>query len=126
MEVAFKTYKDVSVVLPLVLSFRFVKGTRALLGFTRFDITAVMEMDAVNTPETRAFLDKVSNDLDAAGIPFTLHWGKYNTFLTPDRVRNRYGAAVDQRLTSRNTLLESAMVREIFDNGFTTTLELTS
>jgi hypothetical protein len=55
-----------------------------------------------------------------------LHWGKYNTFLTPDRVRNRYGAAVDQWLTSRNTLLENAMVREIFDNGFTTTLELTS
>lgn len=52
--------------------------------------------------------------------------GQYNTFLTAARVRNRYGAAVDQWLTNRNTLLESAMVREIFDNGFTATLELTS
>ena len=34
----------------------------------------------------RLFFDKVCNDLDAASIPFTLHWGKYNTFLTPDRV----------------------------------------
>jgi hypothetical protein len=124
MEVAFKTYKDLSIVLPLVLSFRFVRGTRALLGFTRFDITAVMEMDAVNTAETRAFFNKVWNNLDAAGIPFTLHWGKYNTFLTPDRVRNRYGAAVDQWLTSRNTLLESAMVRQVFDNHFTAALGL--
>jgi hypothetical protein len=124
MEIAFKTYKDSNIVLPLVLSFRFVKGTRALLGFTRFDTTAVMEMDAVNTSQTRTFFDKVWNDLDAASIPFTLHWGKYNTFLTPDRVRNRYGASVDQWLASRETLLESAAVRRVFDNQFTAALGL--
>jgi hypothetical protein len=124
MEIAFKTYKDSNIVLPLVLSFRFVKGTRALLGFTRFDTTAVMEMDAVNTPRTRTFFDKVWNDLDAAGIPFTLHWGKYNTFLTPGRVRDRYGASVDQWLASRETLLESAAVRQVFDNQFTAALGL--
>jgi hypothetical protein len=124
MEIAFKTYKDSNIVLPLVLSFRFVKGTRALLGFTRFETTAVMEMDAVNTPETRTFFDKVWNDLDAAGIPFTLHWGKYNAFLTPDRVRNRYGVAIDQWLTSRSTLLESTAVRQIFNNHFTKALGL--
>jgi hypothetical protein len=43
---------------------------------------------------TRAFFDKVWNGLNAAGIPFTLHWG--NTFLTAARVRHRYGGAVDQ------------------------------
>lgn len=41
--------------LPLILSYRFVKGTQALRGFTRFPVAAVMEMDAVNTPETRAY-----------------------------------------------------------------------
>lgn len=121
MEIAFKIYKESNVVLPLILSHRFVKGTKALLGFTRFDTTAVMEMDAVNTPETRAFFNKVWEALDAAGIPFTLHWGKYNSFLTPDRVRDRYGdSAVDQWLASRETLLESAAVRQIFNNDFTT------
>ena len=72
-------------------------------------------------PETRAFFNKVWEALDAAGIPFTLHWGKYNSFLTPIRVRDRYGdTAVDQWLASRETLLESAAVRQIFNNDFTT------
>lgn len=125
MEIAFKAYQDSTAVLPLILSHRFVKGTRALLGFTRFDTTAVMELDALNTPETRAFYSQVWNDLDAAGIPFTLHWGKYNSFLTPERVRSRYGdAAVDQWIASRATLLENAAVRQIFNNGFTASVGL--
>lgn len=125
MEIAFKAYQESTAVLPLILSHRFVKGTRALLGFTRFDTTAVMELDALNTPETRAFYNQVWNDLDAAGIPFTLHWGKYNSFLTPERVRSRYGdAAVDQWIASRATLLENATVRQIFNNGFTASVGL--
>lgn len=125
MQIAFRIYKEANSVLPLILSHRFVKGTKALLGFTRFDTTAVMEMDAVNTPETRAFFNKVWEALDVAGIPFTLHWGKYNSFLTPERVRERYGdAAVDQWLASRETLLESAAVRRIFNNDFTVSVGL--
>lgn len=127
MEIAFKAYQDSTAVLPLILSHRFVKGTDALLGFTRFDTTAIMELDALNTPETRAFYNRVWSDLDAAGIPFTLHWGKYNSFLTPERVRNRYGdAAVDQWIASRETLLENAAVRRIFNNSFTTSVGLAS
>ncbi|PTR16239.1 FAD binding domain-containing protein [Nitrosospira sp. Nsp2] len=125
MEIAFDLYKRSRLVLPLILSHRFVKGTKALLGFTRFDTTAVMEMDAVNTSETREFYNTVWNELDAAGIPFTLHWGKYNTFLTPERVRNRYGGeAVDQWLAARHTLMENAVVRQIFTNEFTAELGL--
>ncbi len=119
MEIAFGAYRNANIVLPLVLSHRFVKGTQALLGFTRFPVTAVMEMDAVNTPETRAYFNEVWKRLDAAGIPFTLHWGKYNAFLTPERVRNRYGdAAVDQWLASRKTLLDDAAVQQVFTNDF--------
>jgi hypothetical protein len=56
MDIAFEAYRDADIVLPLILSHRFVKGTQALLGFTRFSTTAVMEMDAVNTPpDTRIF-----------------------------------------------------------------------
>jgi hypothetical protein len=125
MEIAFKAYEDSNVVLPVILSHRFVKGTKASLGFTRFDTTAIMELDAVNTPETRAFYNRVWHDLDAAGIPFTLHWGKYNSFLTPERVRNRYGdAAVNQWIASRKTLLESAAVRQAFTNAFMADLGL--
>lgn len=125
MEIAFKAYEEADVVLPLILSYRFVKATKALLGFTRFDVTAVLEMDAVNTPETRSYFNRVWNDLDAAGIPFTLHWGKYSSFLTPERVRERYGdSTVTQWLASRAALLESEAVRRIFNNDFTTRLGL--
>ena len=41
MEIAFRAYKDSNTVLPVILSHRFVKGTKALLGFTRFDTTAI-------------------------------------------------------------------------------------
>lgn len=127
MEIAFRVYKESDTVLPLILSHRFVKGTNALLGFTRFDTTAVMEMDAVNTAQTRAYFEKVWEELDAAGIPFTLHWGKYNTFLTPERVRNRYGdATVDQWLASRKSLLPDVQVRQIFDNDFMRRIGLVS
>ena len=83
-----------------------------------------MEMDAETRLKPCAFFDKVWNDLDAAGIPFTLHWGKYNAFLTPERVRNRYGVAIDQWLTSRSILLKSTAVRQIFNNYFTKALGL--
>jgi hypothetical protein len=124
MDIAVKTYKDSGDVLPIILSHRFVKGTKALLGFTRFDKTAVFEIDSVNTPKTRAYFEKVWADLDAAGIPFTLHWGKFNSFLTAATVRNRYGAAVDQWIAARETLLETPAVRQVFSNPFMTDLGL--
>ena len=83
MDIAFKRYATNGDVLPALLSVRFVKATKALLGFQRFEPTAVFEMDSVNTAKTRAYFEQVWADLDAAGIPFTLHWGKYNVFWTP-------------------------------------------
>ena len=124
-EIAFKVYKDGNDVLPVIISHRFVKGTKALLGFTRFDPTAVFEIDGLNLPSVRGYLEKVWEKLDAAGIPFTMHWGKFNTHLNPARVRQRYGdAAVDQWIGARETLLENAEVRQVFANEFITDLEL--
>jgi hypothetical protein len=125
LEIAFRTYRHSGDVMPIILSHRFVKGTQALLGFTRFDPTAVLEIDAINTPGTRKYLQTVWADLDAAGIPFTLHWGKFNSFLTPSRVRKMYGdAAVDRWIASRNGLLESPEVAKVFANPFITRLQL--
>lgn len=118
-EIAFKVYKEAGDVLPVILSHRFVKGTQALLGFTRYPKTAIFEIDSVNTPKTRAYYKQVWARLEAANIPFSLHWGKYNDFLTPARVRKSYGnVAVDQWIASRNDLLESAAVRKVFNNAF--------
>lgn len=124
-EIAFQVYQDGDDVLPVIISHRFVKGTKALLGFTRFDPTAVFEIDGLNLPSVQGYLKKVWEKLDAAGIPFTLHWGKFNTHLTPAGVRDRYGdAAVDQWIGAREALLENAEVRNVFANDFITNLGL--
>jgi hypothetical protein len=127
MEIAFKIYQDAKVILPVILSFRFVKGTQALLGFTRYEQTAVLEMDAVNTSGTRNFFNQVWAELEAAGIPFTLHWGKYNDFLTPARIRKCYGnGQVDAWIVSRETLLDDPATRQIFTNSFLVNMGLAS
>jgi len=127
MDIVFNTYKNNDIVLPLILSFRFVKGTQALLGFTHFDQTAVLEIDALNTTETREFLYQIWHALDSANIPFTLHWGKFNAYLTPSRVRERFGNnVVDQWIASRHQLLDDANLRQLFNNSFMTQLGLAS
>ncbi len=127
MDIVLNTYKNNDIVLPLILSFRLVKGTQALLGFTHFDQTAVLEIDALNTTETREFLDQIWNALDSANIPFTLHWGKFNAYLTPSRVRKSYGNnAVDQWIASRHQLLDDTNLRQLFNNSFMTRLGLAS
>jgi hypothetical protein len=120
LRIAFETYKNFGPVLPLLLSVRYVKGTKATLGFTRFPVTCVLELDAVNVPETRKYVKEVWKNLEAAGINFTLHWGKFNTHLTGPRVARMYGQAnVDKWKASRAALMESADVSRVFDNGFT-------
>ncbi len=124
LEIALQTYKEFDSILPLIISSRFVKGTTAMLGFTKFDQNCTLEIDTISTGKSREFLNLVRRKLGQAGIPFTLHWGKLESYLTPTRVRNMYGDAVDRWLTCRKTLLENEDVQKVFTNKFMTRLEL--
>ncbi|HUL04864.1 MAG TPA: FAD-binding protein [Candidatus Acidoferrum sp.] len=125
MDIAFNRYRKNGDMLPALVSVRFVKATKALLGFQRFEPTAVFEIDSLNIEKTRTYFEQTWADLEAAGIPFTLHWGKYNNFWNAARLRAHYGAAaVDQWIASREALLESAAVRKVFTNPFMTTVGL--
>jgi hypothetical protein len=117
LSIAFDTYANFGAVLPVLLTLRFVKGTKALLGFTKFDPTCVLEVDGINTQNTRDYANAVWNNLEQAGIPFTMHWGKFNSFLTKARVKNMYGENVNKWIESRETLL-SPDVRKVFTNDF--------
>jgi len=117
LSIAFKTYKDFGTLLPMDCMMRFVKGTKALLGYTKFDPTCTLEIDAPNTKAMREYADAVWTGLEQAGIPFTMHWGKFNWFLTPDRVRSMYGDNVQKWIASREALL-SPEVRSVFTNDF--------
>jgi hypothetical protein len=97
---------------------RFVKGTKATLGFNRYAKTCVIEMDGVDAKASHEFFKAVYDELKKQGIPFTLHWGKLNDVIDEQMVRNMFGGpAVDRWIKCRNTLLSSA-VREVFNNAF--------
>jgi hypothetical protein len=101
---------------PGVLAFRYVKRSRALLAFTKFDITCTIELPAAYADRTLAYYHAVWQELERTGILYTLHWGQLHNF-TPARVRTMYGTAVDEWIASRNTLL-APQVRTIFTNPF--------
>jgi hypothetical protein len=97
-----------------LFSFRFVKQTKATLGFTRFEHTCVMELDAAFSDKTYSYYTKVWKKLEDEQIPFTFHWGKVNE-LSPERLSNMYGPAVDSWIAARNKLLDADSMR-IFTN----------
>jgi hypothetical protein len=99
-----------------VLAFRYVKRSRALLAFTKFDITCTIELPAAFADRTLSYYNAVWQGLEDAGIPYTLHWGQMHNF-TPARVRTMYGAAVDDWIASRNALL-APQVQAIFTSPF--------
>lgn len=101
-----------------VLGLRWVKQTPATLGFTRFPVTCVVELDGVEADDTRRFYKLVWNWLETEGIPYTLHWGKINFNLTRNRVRQMYtDEKVESWLRARHQLLD-APTRAVFTNDF--------
>jgi hypothetical protein len=103
---------------PGAAALRYVKGTMALLGFTKFPLTCVLELDGVDARASRDFYQKVWDRLETLNIPYTEHWGKINFNLNGSRVRKMYGnAAVDTWIACRNTLLDGS-TKKVFNNEF--------
>jgi hypothetical protein len=101
---------------PGLLAFRWVKGSKALMAFTKFATTCTIELPAAYSDRTMNYYNAIWQALEQAKIPYTLHWGQINNF-TADRVRNMYGATIDDWLKSRNTLLDS-QTRAVFSSPF--------
>jgi hypothetical protein len=96
---------------------RYVKGTEALLGFTHFPKTCILELDGVDSGISRNFFEKVWSRLEELDIPFTLHWGKINFILNPALVQKMYGDNVAKWKECRNQLL-SEKSKRVFTNAF--------
>ncbi|MDC7994046.1 FAD-binding protein [Altibacter sp. HG106] len=100
------------------LALRYVKGTNATLGFTKFTNSCVLEMDGLDSNKSRDFFDTVWKRLEMEGIAYTLHWGKFNAILNETRVKNMYGtSAVTAWIHARNTLMTPSAMR-VFTNPF--------
>lgn len=100
------------------MALRFIKGTKAMLGFTRFEKTCILELDGVDAQLSKDFFRQVWDEMELQQIPYTLHWGKFNANLTPQRVRQMYGdSAVVTWIACRHQLMDAA-TRNVFNNAF--------
>jgi len=105
--------------MPGVVGIRYVKGTEATLGFTKFPTTCILELDGVDTPLMHECYDLFLQKLNQHNIPFTLHWGKINDYLNQQTLRDMYTSAkVDSWLKVRSQLLQTDEVRAVFTNEF--------
>lgn len=102
---------------PCILALRFVPGTRATMGFTRFPQTCVIDVDGPYSTRTRSYFARIWQALHDSGIDYGLHWGKV-IGLSAAETRRLYGARVDRWVDARHRLLPDAAVREVFRNTF--------
>lgn len=117
LEAAFTAHKNQRGLFAGLISLRYVKGSAATLAFTRFERTAVLEIDGIYSDTSVEFLKKVWKQLDAEKIPYTQHWGKINN-LTAHRVRRGHGDdRVDAWIKARHELL-SPEAMQVFSNPF--------
>jgi hypothetical protein len=96
---------------------RFVKGTKATLGFTKFENTSVVEMDGLDSKGNHTVFKNVIKRLEFKGIPFAIHWGKLNAPLNKGRTLAIYKQKLKTWKQSRAQLL-SPEVRAVFVNAF--------
>jgi hypothetical protein len=102
------------------VAIRFVKGTKATLGFTKFDQTCVVEMDGLDSKANHQVFANVVDRLEANMVPHTIHWGKLNGPLNTGGVTEMYGANKVQSWKQARERLLALEVRSVFTNQFMT------
>ncbi|HTU10223.1 MAG TPA: FAD-binding protein [Allosphingosinicella sp.] len=96
---------------PVAFACRYAQKSPALLGFTRFDPTCILDVDGVDTAATRAVMEGLRARFDAEGVPYAQHWGKL-LGLTRARLRASYGSAIDDWNRVRRALLPTQAERD--------------
>jgi hypothetical protein len=102
---------------PCILALRFVPGTQATLGFTRFPQTCVIDIDGPFSTRTRSYFARIWQALHDSGIDYGLHWGKVIGLSAAETLR-LYGDRVARWKEARRQLLPEPAVREVFRNAF--------
>lgn len=113
MAEAFRSHKKAGV----VLTCRYVQKSPGILSFTKYDPTCVIDIDGIDSVATQKLIKLVAQRFEAAGMPFTMHWGKTN-HLTKARVRAAYGGDVDRWNAARKLLLPDQAERNAFSSDF--------
>ncbi len=100
------------------LGIRFVKGTRATLGFTRWPDTCVVELDGADAHVNHLFTRRLAEKLEEKDITYTVHWGKINRILTPQRLEKMYGASRIRQWKKQRSRIMGPEAQLSFNNAF--------
>ncbi len=109
--------------IPGIYAMRFVKQSQALLAFTRFPITCMLEIDGILWKGTtqiislEKFAKRMLEVLEDHQIPYTLHWGKNADWGRAGLVDHMYGENGKKWKTIRSSFLTRQMAR-VFSNPF--------
>lgn len=95
------------------ITIRFLKGGPGLVSPARWPDSAVIDCDGPASAGTEKAYLRMLKALEDEGIPFTLHWGKFNN-LTPERVQADYGPDLVRWKAVRNRLLPDPADRRLF------------
>jgi hypothetical protein len=99
------------------MSMRFVAASCATLAFTHFGpISCCIELPGARMAWSDEFYRRVFSALDAANVPFALHWGQENDFC-PERIQRSYGAArISSWQRARARVLDTPELRARFSS----------
>ena len=109
--------------IPGIFALRFVKQTKATLGFTKFPVTCMIEIDGVLWKPTKKIMSlhdysrRMIEVLKANDIPFTIHWGKNAAWDITNLAEHMFGDSVETWKTQRELLLRPEM-QKVFSNKF--------
>jgi hypothetical protein len=115
--------------IPGIFALRFVKETKATLGFTKFPITCMIEIDGIQWKKTKKIMSlkeysrRMIEVLKENNIPFTIHWGKNSDWGFPDLLNHMYNDSAEKWLAERKKLLSPEM-QNVFSNVFLKTIGL--
>ncbi|KAB7647546.1 FAD-binding protein [Polymorphobacter fuscus] len=90
---------------PAAFACRYATRSPGLLAFQRFDRTAIIDIDGLDSKATRTLMAAGVAAMRANGIPHAEHWGKLNQ-LTAQSVRDSYQGDLERWMKARTDLLD--------------------
>ncbi|MBK9256740.1 MAG: FAD-binding protein [Saprospiraceae bacterium] len=95
---------------------RYVAKSSATLGFSKYDPTAIIEIDGFNSNTMYHFYTAFVNGLETENIEHCFHWGKV-LYTNRQKLEKSYGSdVIKQWLKARKKLLQKDELMAIFTN----------
>ena len=101
-----------------ILAMRFVKGSQATLGFTRWERSCVLELDGVDASINHQFVKLLAETMEAKQIVYTLHWGKINRILDKERIMYMFGEERIKSWKRQRSRIMDKKIQQLFNNEF--------